>query len=100
MHHLVDLLGLPDVDLHGERIVAGEAQIGRAALEVTRVAAADDERGTERAEPLGDRQADSRAAAGDDGDLSFERFFGEHDENSRKCIADWGRQCGVSTEEQ
>ena len=66
LHHLVHLLGLADVDLHGERVVAGVPQLRGAALEILRVAAADDERGAELAEPLRDRQADARSAAGDD----------------------------------
>ena len=66
--HLVDLLRLSDVDLDGERIEPGVAELGGSLLEVRRIAAADGE-GRRAAQALRDRQPEAGAASGDDRDL-------------------------------
>ena len=81
LDHLVDLLRLAHVDLHGQRIEPGVAQRRRSRLEVRRVPAADHDARAERSEALRDREPDSRAAAGDDRDLTLEHRRTKHDES-------------------
>src|SRR6478672_11901317 len=71
--HLVDLVRLPDVDLHRQRIEARVSQSRGALLEVLGVAAADDDACAELAETQGYRQPDTSSASRDDGDLVLKR---------------------------
>ena len=72
--HLVDLLRLADVDLHGERIEPGMPQLRASRCSRFVGVAAADRRSRAPSSPrrLRDRQADAGAAAGDDGDLALE----------------------------
>ena len=78
LDHLVDLLGLADVELNGERVDAGCAQRRAPGLEIGGIAAGDRDAGAERTEPLRDRETDAGAAAGDHRDLSLEEMLREH----------------------
>ena len=60
LDQLVDLLGIAHVDLDGQRIEPGMAQLCRSRFEVRRVPAADDDARAERAEALRDRETDAR----------------------------------------
>jgi hypothetical protein len=60
---LVDLIRIPDVDLHDERVEPRVPQLRRSGFEVGRVPAADDDAGAQRAEALGHGKANPRAAA-------------------------------------
>src|SRR6478672_10712447 len=71
--HLVDLVRLPDVDLHRQRIEARVSQSRGAILEVLGVAAADDDACAELAQTQGYRQPDTSSASCDDGDLVLKR---------------------------
>ena len=66
LDELVDLLGIADVDLHGQAGRGRRAAARRAGFQVRRVPAADDDAGAELAEPLRHREADSGSAAGHD----------------------------------
>jgi signal transduction histidine kinase/CheY-like chemotaxis protein len=78
LHHLVDLFGIPHVDLYGQGIDALEPQRRRSALEVLGAPAADRDARAELAQPRGHGQADSRASTGDYGDAVLERRVGKH----------------------
>jgi hypothetical protein len=79
LDHLVDLLGLAHVELHGERVDAGGAQRGAPGLEMLRVAAGDGDARAERAQPFRDGETDPRAAAGDHRDPIVQQALLEHD---------------------
>ena len=76
--HLVHLFGVPDVDLHDQRIEPGMAQLGAAAHDVLRVAAANRDARAELAEARRDREPEARAAARHDGHLILQQRGCEH----------------------
>ena len=89
--HLVDLVRLPDVDLHRQRIEARVSQSRGALLEVLGVAAADDDACAELAETQGYRQPDTSSASRDDGDLVLKRRGCNHVSLSGVRIQNSGR---------
>jgi signal transduction histidine kinase len=85
LHHLVDLFGVPHVDLNGQWIETRMSKFGAALLEVCRIAAADRHLRAELPEAPRDREADPRTTAGDDRDLPIEKGWNEH---AKQIIAD------------
>src|SRR4051812_17809517 len=76
--HLVDLIELSDVELNRQRIVASLPKFVSALLEVCGIAAANHDDRAQLAKTLGDRETDSRAAAGHDRNTILEREIGRH----------------------
>jgi hypothetical protein len=76
--HFIDLLGVPDVDLHDERIEPGVPQLGAAAHDVLCVAASNGDPRAQRAQARRDREAQARAPARHDSDLVFQQRRSEH----------------------
>ena len=79
LDQLVHLLGVADVDLNGQRIEPGMAELSRSRFEVCRVPAADDDARAERTEALRNGETDAGAAAGDDGNATLEHLRTKHE---------------------
>ena len=77
-HHLVYLLGIPHVDLHGQRVEPGVAQFGGALLQVVGIAAANGHARAELSETLRDSESNAGSTPGNHGDLSLEQRGEKH----------------------
>ena len=82
LDHLVDLLRVAHVDLHGQGIEAGVPQLRTSLLEVLRVAAADHNTCAEFAETFRNREPQPGASTGDNGDLALEQIRNEHEDQN------------------
>ena len=80
LDQLVHLLGVADVDLNGQRIESGMAELGRSRFEVCRVPAADDDARAERTEALRNGETDAGATTGDDGNATLEHLGTKHED--------------------